>query len=253
MAFCSCRSGQALSSEGACPRQYVSLTMQPHLGKLRPPPVVSLCLETDRCLRVLLDSGQYLLEQGQGYRVRKQYEVIGIRAGYSNTAWIDFITTDDQCGGVHFKLAERLVGFHFDHETRKRLSRTVDCPHTRCSNSGEARPRGGGDGLRGFGTCLIFWISSVEGSQHADAPHALALLRPRRERPCRRRAAEQRDEIAPFHLRGHSITSSARASSVVGISIRIVLAVFRLMTKSNLLARCTGSSPGFSPLRMRPT
>src|SRR6516162_2136147 len=51
----------------------------------------------------------------------------------------------------------------------------------------------------------------------------------------------------------HSITSSARASSVVGISIRIVLAVFRLMTKSNLLARCTGSSPGFSPLRMRPT
>src|SRR5215831_14190799 len=52
----------------------------------------------------------YLLEQGQGYRVRKQYEVIGIRAGYSNTAWIDFITTDDQCGGVHFKLAERLWG-----------------------------------------------------------------------------------------------------------------------------------------------
>ena len=110
MAFCSCRSGQALSSEGACPRQYVSLTMQPHLGKLRPPPVVSLCLKTDRCLRVLLHSGQYLLEQGQGYRVRKQYEVIGIRAGYSNTAWIDFITTDDQCGGVHFKLAERLWG-----------------------------------------------------------------------------------------------------------------------------------------------
>jgi hypothetical protein len=36
--------------------------------------------------------------------------VIGIRAGYSNTAWIDFITTDDQCGGVHFKLAERLWG-----------------------------------------------------------------------------------------------------------------------------------------------
>src|SRR5215510_11478138 len=42
--------------------------------------------------------------------VRKQYEVIGIRAGYSNTAWIDFITTDDQCGGVHFKLARRLWG-----------------------------------------------------------------------------------------------------------------------------------------------
>src|ERR671934_252922 len=36
-----------------------------------------------------------------------------------------------------------------------------------------------------------------------------ALLRARRERPCSRRAAEQRDEVAPLH----SITSSARASS----------------------------------------
>src|SRR5262249_60048913 len=35
------------------------------------------------------------------------------------------------------------------------------------------------------------------------------LLRPRRERPRCRRAAEQRDELATFHLRGHSITSSA--------------------------------------------
>src|SRR6516164_245749 len=98
-----------------------------------------------------------------------------------------------------FQARGAVVGFHFDHETRKRLSRTVDCPHTRCSNSGEARPRDGGDGLRGFGTCLIFWISSVEGSQHADAPHALALLRARRERPRGCRAAEQRDELAPFH------------------------------------------------------
>ena len=35
------------------------------------------------------------------------------------------------------------------------------------------------------------------------------LLRPRRQRPSRRRTAEQRDELAPVH----SITSSARASS----------------------------------------
>jgi hypothetical protein len=34
--------------------------------------------------------------------------------------------------------------------------------------------------------------------QHADAPHALGLLRARRERP-RGRAPEQRDEVAPFH------------------------------------------------------
>src|SRR6516164_561289 len=43
------------------------------------------------------------------------------------------------------------------------------------------------------------------------------LLRLRRERPCPR-AAEQRDELAPLHLRGHSITASARASSVGGTS-----------------------------------
>src|SRR5262245_13010608 len=39
------------------------------------------------------------------------------------------------------------------------------------------------------------------------------LLRARRDRPRRRRAAEQRDEFAPFH---HSIISSARVSSVAG-------------------------------------
>src|SRR5262245_33175077 len=33
--------------------------------------------------------------------------------------------------------------------------------------------------------------------EHADTPHSLALLRSRRERP-RRRASEQRDELAAF-------------------------------------------------------
>ena len=46
--------------------------------------------------------------------------------------------------------------------------------------------------------------------------HALALLRPRRERP-RRRAAEQGDELAPRH----SITSSARAVSPVAVTVLI--------------------------------
>src|SRR5262249_14600302 len=46
------------------------------------------------------------------------------------------------------------------------------------------------------------------------------LLRPRRERP-RRRATEQRDEIAPLH----SITSSVRASSEIGGSRPSALAV----------------------------
>src|SRR5258708_15190996 len=38
-----------------------------------------------------------------------------------------------------------------------------------------------------------------ERHEHAHAPHGLALLRARRERPRHRRAAEKRDELAPSH------------------------------------------------------
>jgi hypothetical protein len=42
-------------------------------------------------------------------------------------------------------------------------------------------------------------IVFVAQREHADAPDAVALLRVRRKRPCRhRRAAEKRDEIAPW-------------------------------------------------------
>src|SRR5215470_1316159 len=75
------------------------------------------------------------------------------------------------------------------------------------------------------------------------------LLRPRRERP-RSRSAEQRDELAPPH---HSITSSARASSVGGTSRPSALAVLRLMTKSNLVGCSTGISAGFAPCRILST
>ena len=57
-------------------------------------------------------------------------------------------------------------------------------------------------------------------ARKSDGPQLPRLLRPRRQRP-RRRTAEQRDELAPFH----SITSSARASTVAGTvrcSIRAV-------------------------------
>ena len=47
---------------------------------------------------------------------------------------------------------------------------------------------------------LKFRIVRGCGQEHADAPHPLALLRARRERPRRRRAAEQRDELAPLHV-----------------------------------------------------
>ena len=44
---------------------------------------------------------------------------------------------------------------------------------------------------------LPFRIVLGQVRKHADATHSLRLLRARRERPCRRRAAEQRDEVAP--------------------------------------------------------
>ena len=92
---------------------------------------------------------------------------------------------------------------------------------------------------------------AARGREAAEQPDdRQPLLRARRERPCNRRAAEQRDELAPFY---HSITSSARASSVGGTSRLSILAVSALMTNSNLLACTTGRSAGFAPLRMRPT
>src|SRR5262249_43819222 len=83
--------------------------------------------------------------------------------------------------------------------------------------------------------------------EHADPSHPVGLLRPRRERPRRRSAAQQRDELAPLH----SITSSARASTLAGISMPSGLAVLRLIISSYLVGACSGRSVGFSPLRIR--
>ena len=55
-------------------------------------------------------------------------------------------------------------------------------------------------------------VITGECVKHCDAPHPLRLLPPRRDWPYRRRTADQRDELAA----PHSITSSARASSIGG-------------------------------------
>src|SRR5262249_27520953 len=51
----------------------------------------------------------------------------------------------------------------------------------------------------------------------------------------------------------YSITSSAIASSLSGISRPSALAVLRLMMSSNLVGCITGKSAGLAPLRIRPT
>src|SRR5262249_53462537 len=90
------------------------------------------------------------------------------------------------------------------------------------------------------------------GTQESDGRYFARLLRPHRERPRGCRAAEQRDEVATVHLRGHSITSSTLASSCGGTSRPSALAVCRLMANSNLVDCNTGSSAGLAPLMMLP-
>src|SRR5262249_26240070 len=91
-------------------------------------------------------------------------------------------------------------------------------------------------------------ISLDRAHQHADAPHPLALLRARRERPASR-TAEQGDERASLH----SITSSARASTVAGMSMPVALAVLRVMTGSTGGGRPGGRSAGLAPWRILST
>src|SRR5262245_21216052 len=62
-------------------------------------------------------------------------------------------------------------------------------------------------------------------------------------------ADKKRTELPP----PHSITSSARASSVGGIVMPSAFAVLRLMTSSNFIGCSTGSSPGLTPLRILST
>src|SRR5262249_49927426 len=95
------------------------------------------------------------------------------------------------------------------------------------------------------------WTTQVvalrqEPHEDADAPHPLALLRARGERPRGCRPAKQRDERAPFH----SITSSARASKLSSTVSPRAFAVLRLITSSNRVGCTTGSSAGLAPLRI---
>jgi hypothetical protein len=89
-----------------------------------------------------------------------------------------------------------------------------------------ARPGGNTTGFTVFeygmsGKCAIslssstqcFWIVCGEVHERADAPHTLALLRPRRERPRRRCAAEQRDELASSEAE-HGLLPGTRCASL---------------------------------------
>src|SRR5215831_13874294 len=87
-------------------------------------------------------------------------------------------------------------------------------------------------------------------SKEPNDRHLRWLLRPRRERP-RYRTTEQCDELASLNT--HSITSSARASRVGGISRPIAFAVLRLIVSSNFVGCSIGRSAGLAPCKIRLT
>src|SRR5215831_19213781 len=51
----------------------------------------------------------------------------------------------------------------------------------------------------------------------------------------------------------HSMTSSARASSIGGMVMPSAFAVLRLMTSANLVGNSTGKSPGLLPFKILST
>src|SRR5260370_36630034 len=78
---------------------------------------------------------------------------------------------------------------------------------------------------KGGGFFMALRVAAALVRQHADAPHALALLRARRERPDDG-ARACGNALAP----SHSITSSVPASKACGTAKPSAFAVFRLMT-----------------------
>src|SRR6188472_4425333 len=82
------------------------------------------------------------------------------------------------------------------------------------------------------------WRCRREHSNPTLRSHRSRLLRTRRKRPCSRRTADERDELAS----PHSITSCARPSSVIGKVMPSGLAALKLRTSSIFTACSTGRS-----------
>ena len=94
------------------------------------------------------------------------------------------------------------------------------------------------------------WLLQIVGA--LTAPTSMALTCRWRSRPQHHERTHALQQMFCSRLDGYSITSSAVASSTAGTSRPSALAVFRLMTNSNLVGRTTGKSLALSPLRMRP-
>src|SRR5262249_50771972 len=111
-----------------------------------------------------------------------------------------------------------------------------------------------GDDPRDDASATARW----KGIDNRNWPDRIGL-RPSKARQDRERGSArcqmQKLSAGKFHLNlplasDHSITSSARASSVGGTSRPSAFAVLRLIKNSNFVVWNTGKSAGFAPLRM---
>jgi hypothetical protein len=71
--------------------------------------------------------------------------------------------------------------------------------------------------VKGRKSVLAFWILRSPIHEHADAPHALALLRARCERPRGGRATNNGDEFPPPH--GAYPKAKDHGRSIAGVGV----------------------------------
>src|SRR5262249_62034685 len=81
----------------------------------------------------------------------------------------------------------------------------------------------------------------------SDDRHRVALLRPRRQRPRRRRGAEEGEDGPAVRVKGHSITSSAMARRPGGVGGFGALAVLGVVAGLSLFTWKIGSTGGRAP------
>src|SRR5262249_29610875 len=138
-------------------------------------------------------------------------------------------------------LSENHIGLQVDHLFRLRLQSAGGCKAIVDADIAALRPSESLDLLLESRKSRFRVRMVLGGShQHADPPYSIGLLRACRQRPSRR-AAEERDELAPSR---HSITLSARVKNSGGTTSPIDSAAFMLTTRSSCVGCSTGKSAG---------
>jgi hypothetical protein len=85
-------------------------------------------------------------------------------------------------------------------QLRRQIGQTIGTSLCRTKLEGEIAAFDVAEFAQSFAELLAERFRIRSRQDERSDPRQSALLHARRERPCRRRAAEQRDELAPFHV-----------------------------------------------------